>query len=751
MVPSSYHIIENFNQLKTLVKSCIKVGVASFDFETTGVEIFNHDFTPTLLSVSFQPGSAIAIPLNHFENPNPLWLKYLRYFGKNVIENEKVTKFAWNAKFDLKIFKKYGIQYRGTVIDGMLAKYLLNEERPNGLKDMVRRYIPEYSNYEKYDDFDKISWSQKPFIPLCKYGCLDADLTLRLGLFFESYLMKSKSLYKLYRNMIMPASRVLYEAEFHGVDINLELNESLHEKYKDLIKKTEFEIRAMREVRRFERRMKRVKIEIYLEEIQEKVNQHRKAGKNSLAERWEEKASQIMAGVYTTKKEQEMFSPINLNSTTQIRDLLFSDLGFNFTSDKLTEKGDFSTSAETLILLKNQDKWGITELLIKLNDYNHIYATFIKGYKELTQDDGRLHGTFLIQGTVTGRMSSSSPNLQQIPKKEVNPDIKLQLVAPKNKVFLGFDYSQAELRVMAHLSGDDTLLSAFNEGRDPHLSIACKKYDVEYSDIYPIYNNEAHPEYTTWKVRRKQAKQIVFGCIYGIEAKKLSTQLSEPKLNMMVTENEAQKFLKEFFDQFPKVKVFMDKQAKYMEKKGYVKSLFGRRRRCPKIYSDKFWEYKEAVRQAVNMPCQSSASDFALFSSILTFWDIKQGKLPPMTEVLTVHDSLYYAIDPKYINAWTIYQLYNITKNPLTQPYFGFQVDDVQMDVDFTVGINLKDELPFTPTYNYQSLLSDQFDKDSYFIWNNKYKNIPIDKYPEVFPTYFSEQFLKGFRSLWKS
>lgn len=148
---SRYAIIKSFSQVKKLVKACLKTGIASIDYETNAEGIYNKTFRPTILSVTFQVGSGVSIPLCHHEYDNPHWKKWLLYFGRKVVENPKVTKVGWNLKFDLQIFELYGIYVRGTVLDGMLMKYLLNEERPNDLKSMVRRYLPEHGDYEKAD------------------------------------------------------------------------------------------------------------------------------------------------------------------------------------------------------------------------------------------------------------------------------------------------------------------------------------------------------------------------------------------------------------------------------------------------------------------------------------------------------------------------------------------------------------------------------------------------------------------------
>ena len=159
-----YKIIRSFKELKQLVEACLNTGYASVDFETNAEGIYKDTFKPTILSVSFQVGSGCSIPLQHFDESvkEIPWLKWLQYFGRRVVENPNIVKVAQNFKFDNQIFVKYGIYVRGTVIDTMLAKYLLNEEKPHGLKPMVAKYLPEFADYEKYDNFETIPWDKKP-------------------------------------------------------------------------------------------------------------------------------------------------------------------------------------------------------------------------------------------------------------------------------------------------------------------------------------------------------------------------------------------------------------------------------------------------------------------------------------------------------------------------------------------------------------------------------------------------------------
>lgn len=1074
-----------------MVEACLNTGYASVDFETNAEGIYKDTFKPTILSVSFQVGSGCSIPLQHFDESvkDIPWLKWLQYFGRKVVENPKVVKVAQNFKFDNQIFVKYGIYVRGTVIDTMLAKYLLNEEKPHGLKPMVAKYLPEFADYEKYDKFETIPWDKKPLEPLARYGCMDTDFTLRLALFLEKKLI-DKGFYNLYRNLIMPASKVLQDAETNGLPIDLSFNDFLQDKYSKLIQETNDKLRSVRQIKRYQKysleQRKQVYIDKLTQEIEELSGDPKKA--KSIKNR-EDKISRILAGEYKTNDEKKLIEPINFNSTKQMVGLLYlSPKGFKFpvieyTKDKKNKPtSNPSTSEDTLLKILDQDKSGFIKALLDLRGLDKMNSTYIVGLRELVQSDNKVHPTFLISGTTSGRLSSRNPNGQNIPKVMVNPDIKKQFIPPSGKLFLTYDYSQAELRILAHLANEETMLEWFRTGKDIHLASACKKYHEDYDKIIKIYEDEQHELYPLWKKRRKQAKTINFGIVYEQSAHKLAESLSTPEEK--VEDSEGQQFLDEYFTTFPKIKKFMDKQHKFMEKHGYCVSLFGRRRRCPKVYSDNFSEYLEALRQCVdeetealttdgwrrydqlyngqliltkncntgilewqpieniniypdyqgdlysfegktfsaltngkhrwlcnhdskpgskaefltteelynskivrpihrtgeyngnrkkvldddlvyllgiiltdghlryyrdktkprygkpwyalitqskeknipliqsaidkldnrfiyihkvygkkhvwkfnkdfadyldtiipnkklnmslihsltksqirllldgmilgdgckhgtriltssieqanliqvlvvmagyysnilindnrgihisnkikrgkiitknisylvtigeskyfhhrstrginhikklsnqkqliwcptvkngtwvcrrkgktyitgnstNMPCQSAASDMALFASIIVWEKVRKGELPPMKEVNTVHDSVYQFIEPKYITPDTIYKVWDICRNPSTKKYFGFEIKDVDMSMDFTVGRTMAEELPYIPGYDYNKMLSKDFDIDEYYAEHRKVKNIPIEKYPKKFKSYFDESWRK--------
>lgn len=762
---TKYRIIRNEEELDRLIDCCKKVGYSCIDFETNAEPIYNKTFKATILSITFQPGFGCSIPLQHHEakkkkfcGKNWNWKKMLLKFGHEVIENPGIVKCSWNGKFDFQIFELYGIYLRGTMIDGMLEKYVLNEERPNGLKDMVKRYLPEAAGYESDKGFDKLPWDKKPLEDLCKYGCQDTDYTYRLCIFFESRLIEL-GLYDLYRNLIMPASRVLQTCEANGLYMDRKFNQELLKSYKPKIDKARETCMNLPKVKRFQKWYSQQKINKYLKSIQDELDEldpNDPKDKRKIASR-EQKISNIEAGIFTTKKEQELIRPVNLGSPVDLPTLMFSEEGFNmpiikYTVDKKTgkESNKPSTDEETLTELRlkfknpKSPKAIFLDSLLELRGLEKMYKTYILGWSEKVQDDDCLHGRYLIHGTDSGRLSSQEPNMQQIPKTSVDPNIKNQLVAKPGTLYLVCDFSQAELRIMAHLSGDETYLNAFNSGQDPHLAIAAKKYGIPYEEAYKIYDDENHPDHGIWKVRRKQAKQIAFGLIYGIGAKLLAVKLSDPKSGLIVTPEEAQKEMDIFFKQHPKLKTFKAKQEKFLKKHGYLRSLFGRKRRLPQIYSDNKQDQAYAIRLALNFPCQSAASDMTLFGSVLIYYMMRQGKLPMMQEVATVHDATYNNTDPNYINIWTVHTMWEIFSNPSTKNFFGFQISDVTMDMDYTIGRTMAEELPFIPGYDYNKMLQPDFSVEEYMEEHKKYKGISIADFPKLY-----KKEMKAYKESW--
>lgn len=430
---TKYHILENEQQLDMLIDACKKTGYASVDFETTGNRIYNNDFYPTILGVCFEPGRAGVIPLGHFDSKfKKSWKTKLQKFGEEVIANENIVKVAWNAKFDMQVFHKYGIFHKGRLFDGMLAKYVLDEAKPNDLKSMVRRFLPKFGDYEEDYEGCNLPWDQKPLLGLSQYCAIDTDMCLRLFLFFEKKMI-DKKFYHLFRNLIMPASNLLTKVETRGQRLDKEWHGELMEKYPRLILEAETKVRALKKVKRFEKSLIQQRLDKAISKIEEEIRESKKVIKTSddsrkiaSAERSiknrEEKIARLMAGEFNTKSEKAIIEPINFGSASQMTQLLFTDpKGFKFPVVKYTQKDkrdtDNPSSSEAVLLeLQKTDKTGFIDTLLELRGLKQINNMFVKGFANLVQDDGRLHPKFNIHGTRTGRLSSADPNSQQLPR-----------------------------------------------------------------------------------------------------------------------------------------------------------------------------------------------------------------------------------------------------------------------------------------------------------------------------------------------
>ena len=725
-------IITKREQVDKLISYCKKTKYASVDFETNGEPYHFENSYPTILGVSFQPGSAYIIPLGHFDSPflkNNEWISILKHFGKEVIENPEIVKIAQNMKFEDCWFKKYGINFNGRCFDTMLAKYLLDEERPHDLKSMVVKWLPEYGGYEEYEG-STLPWDKKPLDGLSKYCGIDCDTTFRLMLFFEQKLIKG-GFYPLFRNMLMMGSRTLAEAEFRGFDIDVPYLKNLVETYGVKIENLEKDLKSHKRIKKYQRsRVDRLKIKLINEvkneitEIKEDIEsvktklslgefeKYEKRKLKAISDR-ENKISRYIAGEFTTNKEKAILEPVNFSSPNQMIELLFTDeSGFQFEVVKYTEDKKTrtytdrpSTDEEVLETLKNKDKSGFIGQLLEYRGITKLYSTYIVGMHDKLGTDGRIHGSFLLHGTVTGRLSSREPNMQNIPRDTTASDIKKMFISPKRQIILQLDYSQAELRVMAAQANETAMLEWFRTGKDIHMASACKKNKWDYDERAKILEDESHPLHKETKTARKHAKTINFGIIYGQGAKHLSSTLSDPEKGEIVTEEEAKQFLEDFNRDFPRVAKFIKKQHEFAKRNGFVRNLFGRKRRLPNIDSDEKGKVAEALRQSVNAPIQGAASDYALFSSILIRDAIRSGELPKnMIEIATVHDSIIFYVDPKDVHD-VVPKLYSICKNPQTKKWFDFQIDSVEMQVDFELGVNWGELKKYDSKFDYTQLI----------------------------------------------
>lgn len=700
----AYKICEDWDDIYELVRHVKTTGICSHDFETLtsnkadkkgGLKYYSHFAFPTVLGISFQPGSGWVIPLGHKDSPfeddeYPLILQYL---GREIFSNPEITKVAWNAKFEYKWFLRYGVTLAGRVFDGMLAKHLLDEERPHGLKEMVARYLPEWAGYGKaqYD---------LPLDELSEYCSLDTDLALRLFIYFEGILMR-KGFYSLFRNLFTPLTSVLGKCEYYGIGVDRVYLKGLVEKYDEKISAQDQKTRSIILVGKYDKRRLRDKKEQLIEELEKEIEDLEDKGKPAMIATRKAKIRQYSLNIFTTKKERTAMAPLNLGSPKQLIDLLYeSEYGFEFPVLEKTEKGEPSTAEEIILKLKAHDKHGFIDMLLELRGLQKLQSTYIRGIYDILGSDNLIHSNYKIHGTVTGRLSSTEPNMQNVPRVTTNPDVKKMFIAPPGYMVVELDYSQAELRIVAELAKEEQMITWFREGHNIHVAVAVRAEEVntgkklEYKDIYKITKDETHPDHVYWTKRKKRAKTINFGILYGQGPPKLAETLK-------CTKGEAQEFLEGWLETFPRIDKWIKKQHKLVKRDGYVVNMWGMKRRLPAIYSHKYGERSEAERQSVNTPIQGAASFFTLFSAIIIEEMRMKGELPldrPM--IYTVHDSLGYYVRKDKIHEFVSLAV-PVCANPQTQAYFGFQMKQVPMKASVELGSTWGDLHDYDPKKDY--------------------------------------------------
>lgn len=721
-----YHIIKKFATLKKVVKYCKQTGYACIDYETTkgGFE-FEHNY-PLMLGISFQPGSCYVLPLGHFESPfKNNWVEMLVYFGKEVLEDPNIIKIAQNLKFEQKWSMRYGIGMYGKLFDTMLAKYALDEERPHDLDSMTMRFYPQYAGHK--DEIAKLErqykgWDKIPLKYMAKYCATDCHIEFLLMVYFERKMIKA-NVYNLFRNILMPESTVIAESEFEGLPVDKAHTLAMKEKYEGLIKEINHRMMTYPEVIQFQRWAKRNHLRKILLKIKAEIKEIKKENKpnaDRLIANRVQKISRLLAGEITSKKDT--YVGLNLGSPQQLVQLLFkppygAKKGFkfkvnpkHFTVDNKTKQMSQtpSTGEDALKFYKRKYKNPFLDDIVDMREKSKLYSTYIIGTLEKLTPQNRVHANFKIHGTVTGRLSCVEPNLQNVPRVITNPDIKPMFIPPPGFILLELDYAQAELRILAELAKEKKMIEWFNQDYNIHLATACKMSGAldRYAEVKDIEKDDDHPENLFWKKKKKKAKTVNFGIAYGQTEKKLAQTLDDDGTTIFESEQEAKEFLEEWFETFPNVYPFFKKQHNFAKKHGYVINMFGRKRRLPDIYSPKFGKMLEAQRQSVNAPIQGASNDFTVCSSITINELRKRGKLPlELPQLYTVHDSIGYAVRPKYIHE-LVPKLLEICDNPETEKYFGFKLKYVKMKVSFEVGKSWGELHDYDEWADYDELLT---------------------------------------------
>jgi len=529
------HDLESFGELIQDLRESEQFVI---DIETTG---FNF-WADRILCMVFSTGLFSAWYLPMEEDGNWVWPRsdwaLIQEGLRQVFEDPSIGKIGHNLKFDLKFLIHYfGWDIRGTLSDSMLMHHLLDENTAHGLKPLAARFT-DLGNYSKdlESAFNEVKRSRIPIeekhygkIPvstLKSYALADADATFRLYELFRSGLKESSQLYKFYSKIITKVMKTLMYMELVGVRVDTERMSELSKEFDDR-----------------------------LEELQEEIN--------SYAE-----------------------EDVNVRSTKQLRSLLYEQLGLPALKDPRlrTPKGGPSTDEATLKALRERTKHPVLDLLLEYRRTAKLNSTYIAGLLKVLAPDGRLHTSYLQHGTATGRLASSRPNLQNIPRESI---IKGLFIPTEDWYLVRGDYSQHELRMWANYS------------KDPKFIEVLATDDV-HSHLGSILLNKS-PDQISIDERTK-VKGVVFGLIYGRGARSLAAEFE-------MSDTEAQAFIDSFFKMFPISSRWLKDQEAFVKQQGYVKNLFGRYRRLPEIHSTDTTVSAMAARQARNSPIQSLASD----------------------------------------------------------------------------------------------------------------------------------------------
>lgn len=655
---ATYTPVTELEQVDELVKYCQLTKIFAFDFETTGVGWYFEDIVPTMLSVSFQAGHSWIIPLYHKDSPlSPEQVTEVFQKLKPLFSDRTIQKVGHNLKFDLHWMVRYGVDiFDGDFFDTMLMAHLLDENNLVGLKDLAGRYFPYIAGYEK--DLGDSKWSEIEIDILAQYAAIDTDLTFRFKVLFER-MLKEEGLYTLYRSLTMRGFWGFFWAEHKGSFIDRKFIEDYLVKLDIHIEKQRQQLLAFKEVKKFSSHMVQSKTTKLIAELEERPKG--------------------AARIQKLKTGEEVIEhEVNFNSPSQMVDLLYTGAGFNFKPIKDDRgKPQFSTGKD---IIKEIDHPFIA-LLLDYRTLTKMRSTYYQGILNLLDKDGFLHSSFLLHGTVTGRISSREPNLQNIPSRTYTSDEEVKAVIKSIKKFfiprspdrliLQLDYSQAELRFIAHRSGDKAMIEAYNNDVDLHRITGARIFDLDYLQ-FDKWDKDLQEK------TRKGGKLANFGLVYNISSYGYITNLKD-KWGIIIDAAEEKRHRNAVFGSFPGLKVWHRDCELRAARDGFLTTLFGRKRRFLNMHSRIESEVAKDIRDAINSPIQGSVGEIAVLGVGLL-----HQILPDFFILTSVHDSVIsdIAIKDKEIIQEAIVE---ICENPPTQ-YFTGEVMKVKMKVDINLG-----------------------------------------------------------------
>ena len=612
-IEQNYNLITKLSDLQNLIDECIKCGVIAVDTETDSINAVQANLVG--VSISTKPGTAYYIPLRHIENSVPLLIdekldqkdkiEQINFDSainllKKVLEDPSIIKVGHNIKYDMLVFsqKRNGSINLYPVHDTMCMSYVNDANRYSHKLDSLAKDFFDHETI-KYDDVCGRGAKQVTFDKIhpndvLNYAAEDADFCLRIFLALKEELFISK-LNSVYERIERPLINVIANMEKEGILID-------------------------------------------------------KSTLNALSIEFQDKLTLIQKKIYELCGEE-----FNIASPKQLGEILFEKL--NLPQDKKSKTGNYSTSISVLEGLSTKG-FEIADLIIEWRTLSKLKSTYTDALQEsINKQTKRVHTSYSMASASTGRLASTNPNLQNIPiRTSDGRRIREAFIARDGYKLISADYSQIELRLMAHAANETEMIKAFNENVDIHSQTASKVFGIPIEDL----DSET----------RRSAKAINFGIIYGISAFGLSKQLS-------CSQSEAKNFIESYFDQFPKIKSYMDAMIENAKMKGYVETFFGRRIPIKGINSKNFQERSFAERQSINAPIQGSAADI-IKRAMIKIHNVFQEKNIESKMLLQVHDELVFECPKDEINTVS-----NLIKKEMEQANLPLFPLNIPIVVDF--------------------------------------------------------------------
>lgn len=661
-----YRYLENVNEIEAECERLEDAEWVVFDLETTGLNPFLADQKIICISLTDRDHNGVTIPLEH---PEFVWddvsFQRVKKALKKLLENPNPKKVAHNGKFDMRwLMAKYLIDVRNFAFDPMLAHYVaVSEERGgHGLKELAWEHTDMGGYDNALDEFRKTlpedkryNYGNIPWKILREYAAADVDCTMRLIPVFLPLIEANPKWVIAYNDLFINASYALCDVESNGIKLSREVWAEYNDAFPKRIKEIEEKLRQYPEVVLIEREKLRM-FELRALEMKKPK---------------EERDPEIL------KWNKFKGFKFNFGSVQQLRELLFERLGLS--TPFKTDTGELSTGADALEHL--EDKHPISGLLSEWRKLDKLYGTYVEPAESWIGEDGLVHPTFNLSGTVTTRLSSEAPNAQNFPRKSNDPfafqykyGIKKMFVSRfgKEGIILQFDYSQLELRVAAIFSQDPQLLQAYKEGKDLHIYAAAKVRGILESEVT--------------EDMRTAAKAVNFGLLYGKGAKSLAE-------DMKMTLDDAQDFIDKYFEEFKGVKAWLDRTRKFVTAEKHVELLTGLWRRLPGVDSNDRGVQGDAFRQAVNAPIQGTGANMTMSSLVRINSKFKELGLKSLIAI-TVHDSIVADVHvSEFAQVYTLmkYEMENLPFDWVNVPIVAEA--EIGRDYGTLVGIESLDNL----------------------------------------------------------